>query len=73
MSSLNDTNSRFEDLEMKITFQDEVIEQLNQSIIRQQNDIVLLTKMIEKMSHQMQDMQTPSGNGQQAQELPPHY
>ena len=76
MSQLENPNSlveRVEELEMKLTFQDELIEQLNQSLIEQQSDIRKLTRLLEKMGNEMKDMRE-SNIADQAQEAPPpHY
>ena len=76
MSQHENPNSlveRVEELEMKLTFQDELIEQLNQSLIEQQSDIRKLTRLLEKMGNEMKDMRE-SNIADQAQEAPPpHY
>jgi SlyX protein len=62
------------DLQMKISFQDGLLEDLNQVIIDQQNQLSKLELAIETLKVQMSTMQTSmhQGNGQQ-HEIPPHY
>jgi len=62
------------DLQMKLSFQDGLLEDLNQVIIGQQDQIARLELAIETLKVQMSTMQTSmhQGNGQQ-HEIPPHY
>ncbi len=62
------------DLQMKLSFQDGLLEELNQVIIGQQDQIAKLELAIETLKVQMNTMQTSmhQGNGQQ-HEIPPHY
>jgi SlyX protein len=62
------------DLQMKLSFQDGLLEDLNQVIIGQQNQIARLELAVETLKVQMSTMQTSThqGNGQQ-HEVPPHY
>ncbi len=62
------------DLQMKLSFQDGLLEDLNQVIIGQQDQIAKLELAIETLKVQMSTMQTSmhQGNGQQ-HEIPPHY
>jgi len=73
MTDINDLNQRIEELELKITFQDDLIEQLNQSLIQQQDDIRNLMRLIEKMGNDMQDLQEASVIDQSQEPPPPHY
>lgn len=66
------TSRRIEELETKITFQDHLIEELNQALIQQQNDINKLTRVVENVISQVERISDTSSNGEQA-ELPPHY
>jgi len=62
------------DLQMKLSFQDGLLEDLNQVIIGQQDQIARLELAIETLKVQMSTMQTSmhQGNGQE-HEVPPHY
>jgi SlyX protein len=62
------------DLQMKLSFQDGLLEDLNQVIISQQDQIARLELAVETLKVQMSTMQTTmhQGNGQQ-HEIPPHY
>lgn len=64
---------RIEDLESKVTFQDETIEQLNQSLINQQKKFNQLTQLVERLTQQLQDSNQPSIIETNQEEPPPHY
>lgn len=70
----DDSNEAIIDLQMKLSFQDGLLEDLNQVIIGQQDQISRLELAIETLKVQMSTMQTSmhQGNGQQ-HEIPPHY
>lgn len=65
--------TRVEELEMKVTFQDDLIEKLNQSLVQHHNDIRTLTRMVEKMGNDMQDLQQNTVIDQSQETPPPHY
>ena len=60
MNNPEEINDRIENLETKIMFQDELIEQLNQSLINQQSDIRKIALMVERLNSQVVDMQQPN-------------
>jgi SlyX protein len=64
---------RIENLESRLMFQDDLIEQLNQSLIEQHLDIRKLTLMVERMSHQLEDIQQPLIADASEETPPPHY
>jgi SlyX protein len=71
-TALSASNARIEELETKLTFQDHLIEELNQALIEQQTDINKLKRIVENVVSQVERMgdANPSNN---AVELPPHY
>ncbi|TQV76611.1 SlyX family protein [Aliikangiella marina] len=73
MTSETNIADRLAELELKVTFQDDLIEKLNQALIQQQDDIRMLTKLLEKMSSDMQDLQESSVIDQKLEVPPPHY
>jgi len=62
-----------DDLQMKLAFQDDLLEQLNQVVTNQQQQITNLELALENMKVQVNTMQTSSQEGGQQHELPPHY
>ena len=73
MNNSEEINDRIENLETKIMFQDDLIEQLDQSLINQQNDIRKLTLLVERLSSQVTDMQQPNIADVSQEAPPPHY
>ncbi|MDF1588347.1 MAG: SlyX family protein [Gammaproteobacteria bacterium] len=67
-------NNEIVDLQMKLSFQEGLLDDLNQVIIDQQQQISRLELAIETIKVQMRTMQTSihQENGQQ-HEIPPHY
>ncbi|MBE0438485.1 MAG: SlyX family protein [Gammaproteobacteria bacterium] len=67
-------NNEIVDLQMKLSFQEALLDDLNQVIIDQQQQISRLELAIETIKVQMRTMQTSihQENGQQ-HEIPPHY
>jgi len=62
-----------DDLQMKLAFQDDLLEQLNQVVTNQQKQITNLELALETMKIQVNTMQTASQESGQQHELPPHY
>ncbi len=73
MNSNNDLPNKIEELETRLMFQDDLIEKLNQAIISQQNDIRRLTKMLEALHAQVEDIQQPNVLDANLETPPPHY
>jgi SlyX protein len=61
---------RIEDLEVKASFTDDLLDQLNMTIYRQQEQIDRLIQQLTQLRQQM-----PEGGGARGlrDELPPHY
>ncbi|MGO4325886.1 SlyX family protein [Cupriavidus sp. 2TAF22] len=65
--------SRLTELEIKVAFQDDLLETLNLAVARQQRQIDLLQEQLQALYQQMR-ASGPGGpdNGSQ-HEIPPHY
>lgn len=64
---------RLDELEMKVAFQENTIEQLNQSLIEQQFILEKMQIQLRYLAQKLKDMQ-PSNIATQAEETPPpHY
>ncbi len=72
MESDNRTDDRLTELEIKASFSEDLLEQLNQIIIRQQGQIDLLIREIMELKRQAPGEGAPSFRSL-ADELPPHY
>ena len=62
---------RIDDLEIKASFSDELLEQLNAIVARQQMEIAALIREVQHLREQIPDKETR--NTVQLQEHPPHY
>ena len=62
-----------DDLQMKLSFQEELLERLNQVVTDQQKQISNLELALETMKVQVNTMQTISQEPGSQHELPPHY
>lgn len=70
MTNPQDIETRLTDLEVKASFTEDLVEHLNQIVVRQQRQIDLLTR-------ELLQLQQQSGEGATVRslrdELPPHY
>ncbi|MFW5427335.1 MAG: SlyX family protein [Methylophagaceae bacterium] len=62
-----------DDLQMKLAFQEDLLEQLNQVVTEQQQQITNLELALETMKVQVNTMQTATQESGSQHELPPHY
>jgi SlyX protein len=71
MSDANALGERIDALEMRLSFQDETIETLNQTITAQWKQIDALTRQVAELKERLQDAE---GNAPgPVNERPPHY
>jgi len=71
MSDKNALSGRIDALEMRLTYQDEAIEALNQTITAQWKQIDALTRQLAEVKARLQDAE--SNAPAPANEPPPHY
>jgi SlyX protein len=71
MSDINALSGRIDALEMRLTYQDEAIEALNQTITAQWKQIDALTRQLAEVKARLQDAE--SNAPAPANEPPPHY
>ena len=64
--------SRISELEVKLGFTEHVVDELNRTIARQQQQITLLQEELRMVFHQMMQL-APAGTGDPHEEIPPHY
>ena len=73
MTHASDTDKRLTDLEVKASFTEDLVDHLNETIARQQQQIDLLVRELAQLRRQLRD----SGEGLTVrslrEELPPHY
>jgi SlyX protein len=72
MHNPNPFEQRLTDLEIKFSYQEDLLDQLNQVVVRQQREIDLLLREVRQLRQQV-----PEGSGptfsRASEELPPHY
>lgn len=61
------------ELQTKLAFQEDLLENLNQVITDQQGQIAKLERTVESIIVQMHSMQSSGQDNEQQQEIPPHY
>ena len=64
--------SRITELEIKISYTEDLVDELNRIVFRQQQQIDLLAKEIRALREQAKNAQ-PHEQGNLRDELPPHY
>ena len=71
MSDIDALSGRVDALEMRLTYQDEAIETLNQTITAQWKQIDALTRQLAEVKARLQDAENNAAGP--ANEPPPHY
>jgi SlyX protein len=71
MSDVNALSERIDALEIRLTFQDETIETLNQTITAQWQQIDALTRQLAKLKELVREAESNATGP--ANEPPPHY
>lgn len=66
------TDARLTDIETKLSFQEDQIDELNKTIYRQQQQIERLEAICEALAKQVRSL-NEAGEGPAANERPPHY
>jgi SlyX protein len=71
----SELNARIEELESRLAFQDDLIENLNEVITRHDRDFVRMTEQLRNLSHRISELaDAGAGPGISSEhEIPPHY
>jgi SlyX protein len=72
MTLENTTDQRLTELEIKASFSEDLLDQLNLVIVRQQAQIDLLMREVQQLSAQLPDG-VAGGAARLMDDLPPHY
>ena len=64
--------SRITELEIKISYAEDLVDELNRTVFRQQQQIDYLARELNSLRQQMQTAAPQQANSQ-LDELPPHY
>lgn len=66
-------NREIEDLQIRLTYQEESLQQFSITVIKQQNEIDILKQELERLTQRVREL-TPSDIGSAENEPPPpHY
>ena len=65
-------DERITNLEVKLSFSEDLLEELNQTVYKQQQQIDALIKEVKALKLQMASNMTSDGNSPR-DEIPPHY
>lgn len=68
-----DLEQRLTDLEIKCSFQEDTLDQLNAVVVRQQQQIDALLRELADLRSQLPDPDAPRAFRSLRDELPPHY
>jgi SlyX protein len=64
---------RLEKLETKISFQEDLVEELNKTVFQQQQKLERLQAMCEALARELRALAEAGNDGKSANERPPHY
>ncbi len=66
-----------EDLQIRISFQEDLIQELNRTVARQQTEIEALRRGLQLFQQRLQEVERSQSDGKDGEstdfELPPHY
>ncbi|PSC06535.1 SlyX protein [Alsobacter soli] len=68
-----DFAARLEDVEVRLAYQDQVIEDLNKVIVEQWSAMDTFRRQIERLEERVRDLQERPIPGPQEEPPPPHY
>jgi SlyX protein len=73
MSDAKDTEARLEALEVRVAYQDQVIEDLNQTVIDQWKKIDSLRRQLNELLDRVQEAEDNAAGPRALEPPPPHY
>lgn len=73
MSDMNDPHSRIDALEIRIAYQDQAIDDLNQTVLAQWKQIDSLTRQISNLIDRVREAEEKAGAPSRSEPPPPHY
>lgn len=69
----SETESRLTELEIKTGFAEDLLDRLNQTVFRQQQQIEQLARELSALRAQLADTAAPGAPRNPRDEIPPHY
>jgi SlyX protein len=73
MDNAAEVNNAIIDLQTKLSFQDDLLEDLNQVVTDQQHHIMRLESALESLRVQVKTLQVDPTSGEATEPPPPHY
>lgn len=67
------SESRITELETKLAFAEDLLETLNETVIRQQRQLDSLQEQLRLLHQQVRDSQSDAEPATPREEIPPHY
>ena len=67
------TNDRLTELEIKLSLTEDLVDELNRTVFRQQEQLDLLQAQLQLLYKQMQSATNPAEPRNLRDEIPPHY
>ncbi|TCJ95921.1 SlyX protein [Volucribacter psittacicida] len=73
MDNMQNFKRQIQELEMKVTFQEGIIEDLNQSLVEQQFLLDKIQRQLRHLANKLKDLQPTNIASQSEETPPPHY
>ncbi|MDA9049774.1 SlyX family protein [Pseudomonadales bacterium] len=67
------TNHQFDGLEMKLAFQEDMIQKLDDALVSQQHQILTLQRQVQLLGNELRALDTRSLGDAAPEPPPPHY
>ena len=66
-------SKEIEDLQIRLAFQEETLNQFTVTVVKQQNELDLLREEIKRLKEQLREIESNRADVLQAEPPPPHY
>ena len=66
-------NQEIEDLQIRLSFQEESLQQFSITVIKQQNEIDILKQELERLTQRVRELTPSDIDSADNEPLPPHY
>ncbi len=66
-------NQEIEDLQIRLTYQEEGLQQFSLTVIKQQNEIDTLKQELERLTQRVRELTPSDIDSPENEPLPPHY
>lgn len=66
-------NEAIEDLQIRLTYQEESLQQFSIAVVKQQNEIIQLKQELERLTQRIRELTPSDMDSLDNEPLPPHY